>query len=248
VADAVHRMMVIVEEQLGEIQQASAGAEQMKQAMDEVVERAREQFLTVQQGTQSIRDVVERSASSVQLLDSRMAEIGKISGLISDITNQTNLLALNAAIEAARAGEHGRGFAVVADEVRSLAARTSSAAEEIRVTVESLQGETRKAVGFMEDGVNNVDQSLGLAEQASSENVQLHQAVENMFHIIQQLNQRSLDYGRTIKEVDQSSLEMHQTVNVLHASAETVRLNANKLQKLVGLFEVTRTNGQREAA
>ena len=227
VAEAVHRMMVIVEEQLGEIQQASAGAEQMKQAMDEVV---------------------ERSASSVQRLDSRMAEIGKISHLISDITNQTNLLALNAAIEAARAGEHGRGFAVVADEVRSLAARTSSAAEEIRLTVESLQGETREAVGFMEDGVNNVDQSLGLAEQASSENVQLHQAVENMFDIIQQLNQRSLDYGRTIKEVDQSSLEMHQTVNVLHASAETVRLNANKLQKLVGLFEVTRVGAQREAA
>ncbi|MCU1724231.1 methyl-accepting chemotaxis protein [Pseudomonas sp. 5P_5.1_Bac1] len=249
VADAIHRMMVIVEEQLGEIQQASAGAEQMKQAMDEVVERARKQFHTVQEGTQSIRDVVERSASSVQLLDSRMAEIGKISGLISDITNQTNLLALNAAIEAARAGEHGRGFAVVADEVRSLAARTSSAAEEIRLTVESLQGETQKAVGFMEDGVKNVDQSLGLAEQASSENVQLHQAVENMFSIIQQLNQRSLDYGRTIKEVDQSSVEMHQTVSVLHASAETVRLNANKLQKLVGLFEVTRaSSGQRAAA
>ncbi|WP_410017086.1 methyl-accepting chemotaxis protein [Pseudomonas sp. 5P_5.1_Bac1] len=217
--------------------------------MDEVVERARKQFHTVQEGTQSIRDVVERSASSVQLLDSRMAEIGKISGLISDITNQTNLLALNAAIEAARAGEHGRGFAVVADEVRSLAARTSSAAEEIRLTVESLQGETQKAVGFMEDGVKNVDQSLGLAEQASSENVQLHQAVENMFSIIQQLNQRSLDYGRTIKEVDQSSVEMHQTVSVLHASAETVRLNANKLQKLVGLFEVTRaSSGQRAAA
>jgi methyl-accepting chemotaxis protein len=248
VADAVHRMMVIVEEQLGEIQQASAGAEQMKQAMDEVVERAREQFQVVQQGTQSIRDVVERSTSSVQLLDSRMAEIGKISGLISDITNQTNLLALNAAIEAARAGEHGRGFAVVADEVRSLASRTSSAAEEIRQTVESLQGETQRAVGFMEDGVKNVDQSLGLAEQASSENVQLHQAVENMFSIIQQLNERSLDYGRTIKEVDQSSVEMHQTVNVLHTSAETVRLNANKLQKLVGLFEVTRSPVERAAA
>ena len=74
------------------------------------------------------------------------------------------------------------------------------------------------------------------------------QAVENLFSIIQQLNQRSLDYGRTIKEVDQSSIEMHQTVSVLHASAETVRLNANKLQKLVGLFEVTRASGQRKAA
>ncbi|MBS7842859.1 methyl-accepting chemotaxis protein [Pseudomonas fluorescens] len=246
VAEAVHRMMIIVEEQLGEIQQASASAEQMKQAMDEVVSRAREQFLAVQVGTQSIRDVVERSSSSVQLLDSRMAQIGNITGLISDITNQTNLLALNAAIEAARAGEHGRGFAVVADEVRTLASRTSRAADDIRQMVEGLQNETQKAVGFMENGVKDVDNSLRLAEEASSENVQLHQAVESMFSIIQQLNERSLDYGKTIKQVDQSSAEMRQTVIVLQTSAETVRLDANKLQKLVGLFEVS--NNSRQSA
>ncbi|NWL18270.1 methyl-accepting chemotaxis protein, partial [Pseudomonas umsongensis] len=208
VSEAVHRMMLIVEDQLGEIQQASASAEQMKQAMDEVVTRAREQFLAVQQGTQSIRDVVERSSSSVQLLDSRMTQIGKITGLISDITNQTNLLALNAAIEAARAGEHGRGFAVVADEVRSLASRTSRAADDIRQMVEGLQNETQKAVSFMEEGVKDVDNSLRLAEDASSENVQLHQAVESMFAIIQQLNTRSLDYGKTIKKVDHCSTQM----------------------------------------
>ena len=246
VAEAVHRMMIIVEEQLGEIQQASASAEQMKQAMDEVVSRAREQFLAVQVGTQSIRDVVERSSSSVQLLDSRMAQIGNITGLISDITNQTNLLALNAAIEAARAGEHGRGFAVVADEVRTLASRTSRAADDIRQMVEGLQNETQRAVGFMENGVKDVDNSLRLAEEASSENVQLHQAVESMFSIIQQLNERSLDYGKTIKQVDQSSAEMRQTVIVLQTSAETVRLDANKLQKLVGLFEVS--NNSRQSA
>nr|WP_319528397.1 methyl-accepting chemotaxis protein [Pseudomonas laurentiana] len=248
VAQAVHSMMIIVEDQLGEIQQASASAEQMKQAMDEVVTRAREQFLEVQAGTQSIRNVVERSSSSVQLLDSRMGEIGTITGLISDITNQTNLLALNAAIEAARAGEHGRGFAVVADEVRTLASRTSKAADDIRLMVEGLQRETQQAVGFMEDGVKDVDNSLRLAEEASSENVQLHQAVENMFAIIQQLNQRSLDYGKTIKQVDQSSAEMRQTVTVLQTSAETVRLDANKLQKLVGLFEVSSNARQRDAA
>ncbi|MHC6226312.1 methyl-accepting chemotaxis protein [Pseudomonas sp. X10] len=239
VAEAVHHMMIIVEDQLGEIQQASASAEQMKQAMDEVVTRAHEQFLAVQEGTQSIRDVVERSSSSVQLLDSRMTQIGNITGLISDITNQTNLLALNAAIEAARAGEHGRGFAVVADEVRSLAARTSRAADDIRQMVEGLQSETQKAVSFMEEGVKDVDNSLRLAEDASSENVQLHQAVESMFAIIQQLNKSSLDYGKTIKKVDQSSTEMRQTVVVLQNSAETVKVNANKLQKLVGQFEVS---------
>ncbi|MFR0717347.1 methyl-accepting chemotaxis protein [Pseudomonas putida] len=239
VADAVHQMMIIVEDQLGEIQQASASAEQMKQAMDEVVSRAREEFAAVQAGTQSIRDVVQRSSSSVQLLDSRMTQIGNITGLISDITSQTNLLALNAAIEAARAGEHGRGFAVVAEEVRSLAARTSRAADDIRSMVEGLQNETQKAVGFMQEGVKNVDESLRLAEDASSENVQLHQAVESMFAIIQQLNAHSLACGKTIEKVDQSSAEMRQTVVVLQSSAETVKVNANKLEKLVGQFEVS---------
>ena len=239
VADAVHQMMIIMEDQLGELQQASVSAEQMKQAMDEVVSRAREQYLAVQEGTQSIRDVVARSASSVQSLDSRMTQIGNITGLISDITNQTNLLALNAAIEAARAGEHGRGFAVVADEVRSLALRTARAADEIREKVEGLQNETQQAVSFMEEGVQNVDDSLRLAEGASSENVQLHQAVEGMFAIIQQLHRRSLVYGKTIEQVNQSSSEMRQTAVVLQNSAETVKVNANKLQKLVGQFEVS---------
>ncbi len=248
VAEAVHQMMIIMEEQLGELQQASVSAEQMKQAMDEVVSRAREQYLAVQAGTQSIRDVVARSASSVQLLDSRMAQIGNISGLISDITNQTNLLALNAAIEAARAGEHGRGFAVVADEVRSLASRTARAADDIRHMVEGLQNETQQAVSFMEEGVHNVDDSLRLAEDASSENVQLHQAVESMFQIIQQLNQRSLAYGKTIEQVNQSSSEMRQTAVVLQSSAETVKANASKLQKLVGQFEVSSDTDRAAAA
>ena len=248
VAQAVHRMMIIVEGQLGEIQQASVSAEQMKQAMEDVVSRAREQFESVQQGTQSIRDVVQRSSSSVQLLDSKMEQIGSITGVISAITQQTNLLALNAAIEAARAGEHGRGFAVVADEVRSLAARTALAAEDIRHMVEDLQGETQRAVAFMQGGVQDVDSSLRLAEEASSENLQLHQAVDDLFRIIQQLNASSRDCGKTIQQVDQSSSDMRETAAILQSSAETVRLNANKLHKLVGQFEVSGVVGQRSAA
>ena len=113
--------------------------------------------------------------------------------------------------------------------------------------VEGPQNETQIAVGFMENGVKDVDNSLRLAEEASRENVQLHQAVESMFSIIQQLNERSLDYRKTIKQVDQSSAEMRQTVVVLQTSAETVRLDANKLQKLVGLFEVSNNSRQSTA-
>src|SRR3546814_20760696 len=122
----------------------------MKDAMDEVMQRARERFDIVRNGTESIRDVVQRSAQSVQLLDSRMGEIDEIVGLISDITTQTNLLALNAAIEAARAGDHGRGFAVVAGEVSSLAQRTAKAAEDIRHKVESRPAERRQAVSVID--------------------------------------------------------------------------------------------------
>jgi len=216
----------------------------MKTAMDEVMCRARERFDTVRKGTESIRDVVQRSAQSVQLLDSRMGEIDEIVGLISDVTTQTNLLALNAAIEAARAGDHGRGFAVVAGEVRSLALRTAKAAEDIRGKVESLQSETRQAVSFMQGGVQDVDSSLRLTEEASSENVHLHEAVERMFEIIQGLNERSLHYGQTIRGVDQASSEMGQTLGVLQDSAERVRHTAGKLHQLVGRFRVSAANSE----
>lgn len=242
VAESTHQLLLLVEEQLGEIQQASMTAEEMKIAMDDVMKRARERFDTVREGTESIRDVVQRSAQSVQLLDSRMGEIDEIVGLISDITTQTNLLALNAAIEAARAGDHGRGFAVVAGEVRSLAQRTAKAAEDIRIKVESLQGETRQAVSFMEGGVQNVDRSLRLTEEASSENVHLHRTVERMFEIIKGLNERSLHYGQTIRGVEQASSEMGQTLGVLQGSAERVRHTAGKLHQLVGRFRVSAAN------
>ncbi|THG80603.1 methyl-accepting chemotaxis protein [Pseudomonas sp. A-1] len=232
VAESMGSMLALVEAQLTEIQQASLTAEEMKSAMEAVIGSARE-------STQAIRNVVDRSARSVQSLDSRMGQIGNIVELISEITIQTNLLALNAAIEAARAGSHGRGFAVVAGEIRTLASRTASAADEIRHVIEGLQEETRDAVAFMTHGVSNVDASLRQAEQGSSENLRLQQAVQRMFELIKQLDQRSQHYGDTIRGVDQVSQNMQQTLRTLQGSTSRVRHTTSKLQQLVGQFAVT---------
>ena len=113
-------------------------------------------------------DVVGRSAETVERLGASSEQIGQIVGTIEDIADQTNLLALNAAIEAARAGEHGRGFAVVADEVRKLAERTTTATEEIGRMIEQVQSETAEAVGAMRDGRSEVEAGIALADRAGA--------------------------------------------------------------------------------
>jgi methyl-accepting chemotaxis protein len=239
VSDVIGRMLTLVEEQLTEINQASDTAHTMKTAMDEVVANAREQFETAQKGTLTIRKVVDTTAQRVQNLDSRMKDIGDIVSMITAITSQTNLLALNAAIEAARAGEAGRGFAVVADEVRSLANRTADAASEIQNTVSGLQQETRAAVDYMESGVREVDQRLRDAESANAENTELHHAVESMFNIITRLNERSHIYNTSIRHAESASGELNLVMNELQDSARQVKHSTQTLDQLVGKFTVS---------
>ena len=245
VADAVHQMMIIMEDQLGELQQASVSAEQMKQAMDEVVSRAREQYLAVQEGTQSIRDVVARSASSVQSLDSRMTQIGNITGLISDITNQTNLLALNAAIEAARAGEHGRGFAVVADEVRSLAQRTQQSTEEIEELIAGLQSGTQRVASVMDASRQLTDSSVELTRRAGGSLETITRTVSSIQAMNQQIATAAEQQSATAEEINRSVMNVRDISDQTSAaseetassSVELARLGTH-LQGLVGRFRL----------
>jgi len=240
VSTAAMQMLDMVESQLNEIQQAAVTAEQMKQSMDKVVADAKVQFESVRSGTQAIRDVVETSARTVHSLDTRTNQIGQIVEVITEIADQTNLLALNAAIEAARAGEHGRGFSVVAEEVRNLAGRTATATGDIREMIEGIQKETQQAVHFMKQGVEDVDKSLKLAEDASSENTELHQAVEEMFDIIKRIDASGQQHGSSVRGVASTTTNMRHSIVELQSSSELVKHTANKLHQLVGQFQVSR--------
>ncbi|MBJ6725414.1 methyl-accepting chemotaxis protein [Geomesophilobacter sediminis] len=117
-------------------------------------------------GMNVIADQVRQAAKTIEALGARSEQIGEIAGTIDEIADQTNLLALNAAIEAARAGEQGRGFAVVADEVRALAERTSRATSEIGNMIKAIQAETRDAVKAMEAGVLQVEKGAATSHKS----------------------------------------------------------------------------------
>jgi len=238
---AMQQMLQQLDIQLSEIGTASGTAQQMKQSMEAVVADARRQLRSLQGGTEAIREIVHTSAQRVQALQGGTEQIGSITSVITDITSQTNLLALNAAIEAARAGSHGRGFAVVADEVRALASRTASAATDIQTCIESIQQQAQDAVSYMEQGVQDVDRSLVLAQNATADNQQLYQSVEQMFDSINRIADSSQQHSAQTQQVVASSEQMGGLVSVLNHSCEQVGQTAVRLNQLVGAFEVSRT-------
>jgi methyl-accepting chemotaxis protein len=133
-----------------------------------------------------IAERVNATSRTVESLGARSDQIGAIVGTIEDIADQTNLLALNAAIEAARAGEQGRGFAVVADEVRALAERTTKATREISEMIKAIQSETKGAVSAMEEGVREVQQGT---EEAAKSGSALQEILDQINAVSMQVNQ-----------------------------------------------------------
>jgi methyl-accepting chemotaxis protein len=148
-----------------------------------------------------IKEKVGQSAAKVEEMGNRSTQIGAITAMIEDISSQTNLLALNAAIEAARAGEAGKGFAVVADEVRKLAERSSTSAKEINELVKGIQTTVDEAVHAMEEGAREVEIGLGTAEKA----------------------------GKALAAIDEVSLHLKQEADATASAAEQMAASASEL-------------------
>ncbi|MEQ9453230.1 MAG: methyl-accepting chemotaxis protein [Phycisphaeraceae bacterium] len=242
--------------------QISAAAEEMSASIDEVARKANDASTSsseagkvaesggtvvneMVQAMREISEVVAAGSQRVEALGQRGQQIGEVIAVINDIADQTNLLALNAAIEAARAGEHGRGFAVVADEVRKLADRTTKATEEIADSIRAIQSETQEAVRGMNVGNERVGRGVDQAEQAGDS---LRQIVDNTLQVgtmIQSIaassREQSIASQEVSKNVEQITVIGQESSEAAQSAAEVASVlsgRAEQLQKLVRQFKL----------
>ncbi|MCD8548097.1 MAG: methyl-accepting chemotaxis protein [Aeromonadaceae bacterium] len=241
VMSAMDRTLNSLEAQRIRLDSASATASQMQGAMQSQIEASRRQFALVSSRTRDIRETVTTSTRTIVELGESTREIGNIVGVIQSIAAQTNLLALNAAIEAARAGEAGRGFAVVADEVRNLAARTSQATDEIEAMIGRVQQQASQAVEVMQQGMVNMEEGLKLAEAAAGENLGQTQMVEELFDTIHQLTEHGREHAEEAQGVAQVAGSMQSVLSGLSNSVSQTRHTIARLSALAGQFQVSRS-------
>ena len=175
---------------------------------------------------ESLADAVRQSAEQVESLGQRSEEIGRVTGVIKEIADQTNLLALNAAIEAARAGEAGRGFAVVADEVRKLAERTTRATREIAEMTQTIHDETQQAVAGMRSGAQQVADGVHLVKETEDTLHQINQEMGKTTEMVGEISHASQEQQAAMTELAQSvervSHMTEQNVAVINQTSATV--------------------------
>ncbi|MGA2106268.1 MAG: methyl-accepting chemotaxis protein [Syntrophorhabdales bacterium] len=247
-AERAHQVATASEEMSQTVEDIARNATSIAATAAQAAKTAKEGGTTVEAAVKEVGEIastVAESASHITSLSELSKKIGDIIGIINEIADQTNLLALNAAIEAARAGEHGRGFAVVADEVRKLAERTTGATSEVSGIIREIQNNVTSAVTSIDDVTAKVDKGVDLSSKAGAELQTIVKSVEDLQQMVQQIataidemSSTSDQISKDIESISGISGETSQSSDeVLKASNELSRLGVD-LQGIARQFEV----------
>ncbi|MFN3582025.1 MAG: methyl-accepting chemotaxis protein [Pseudomonas sp.] len=234
VATAVNEMAAATQEVSGNVQrtaEATREANQLAVHGKSVASKTREAIEILSESVSSAASVSSQLASDAQ-------EIGKVVDVIKGIADQTNLLALNAAIEAARAGEQGRGFAVVADEVRALASRTADSTEQIHGLIDNLQSAARRAVDTMRSGHEQADRGVAQVIEAD-------EALDGIRAAIERINDMTGQIASAAEEQSAVAEEINKNVNNIAGLADTTATQAHRSATLSS--ELAQTAAQQAA-
>jgi methyl-accepting chemotaxis protein len=245
---ATEQVSLVVEEMVTSVQAVSSNANSASEAANQADKAAKDGRDIVTKTVASINGLaeeVERAGEVIRKLEADTENVGTILDVIKGIAEQTNLLALNAAIEAARAGEQGRGFAVVADEVRTLASRTQDSTQEIQKVIEELQTAARSAVEVMGQSKHRAQTSVEQAAQTGESLAAITERVEAITEMNMQIATAAEQQERaaySIKEnvlgiKDTSETTMRSIQKVEEASSSLVDISGN-LHRVTGDFKV----------
>ncbi len=241
VATAINELAATVQEVNNNAQSAASAADQANvhtQDGSKVVK-------TSITGIGNLAQEIEQASTVIHQLEQDTDAIGEVLAVIRGIADQTNLLALNAAIEAARAGEQGRGFAVVADEVRTLASRTQESTQEIQQTIEQLQSGARNAVQAMDTSREMAESSVSQASQTGQALDEITTAVSTINDMNSMIASASNEQSAVTEEINQNVVNITQVAEQTASSAEQIDSSSkelahlsSQLQSLVGQFKV----------